>query len=99
ARSLEGALAGATTVFHAAGIVHPQKVQELYDVNVGGTRALLYAAIEAKAKRFILVRSNSPGDLNGSAGRLMVADHPPRPYLNHGLSKIQAEWVVNEAHR
>ncbi len=99
ARSLAGACAGATTVFHAAGIVHPQKVQELYDVNVGGTRALLDAAIEAKAKRFILVSSNSPAGLNESAGRLMVEDDPPRPYLNYGLSKLQAEWVVNDAHR
>jgi nucleoside-diphosphate-sugar epimerase len=99
ARSLEGALAGASSVFHAAGIVHPHKVQELYDVNVGGTRALLNAAIEAKAKRFILVSSNSPAGLNESAGRLMVEDDPPRPYLNYGLSKLQAEWVVNDAHR
>ena len=97
--ALEGAFAGATTVFHAAGIVHPQKVQELYDVNVGGTRALLDAAIQAKAKRFVLVSSNSPAGLNESAGRLMVEDDPPRPYLNYGLSKLQAEWVVNDAHR
>jgi nucleoside-diphosphate-sugar epimerase len=98
-RSLEGICAGATSVFHAAGLVHPQKVQDLYDVNVGGTRALLNAAIEGKAKRFVLVSSNSPAGLNESPGRLMVEDDPPRPYLNYGLSKLQAEWIVNDAHR
>jgi nucleoside-diphosphate-sugar epimerase len=29
----------------------------------------------------------------------MVEDDPPRPYLNYGLSKLQAEWLVNDAHR
>lgn len=98
-RSLDGVCAGAAAVYHAAGIVHPRKVQDLYDVNVGGTRNILGAAIEGKAKRFVLVSSNSPAGLNDSAGRLMVEDDPPRPYLNYGLSKLQAEWLVNDAHR
>jgi nucleoside-diphosphate-sugar epimerase len=98
-RSLEGACAGADTVFHAAGIVHPRRVQELYDVNVKGTRALLDAAIAARARRFVLVSSNSPAGLNETSGRLMVEGDPPRPYLNYGLSKLQAEWLVNDAHR
>jgi nucleoside-diphosphate-sugar epimerase len=99
ARSLEGACAGATTVFHAAGLVHPRRVQELYDVNVAGTRNLLDAAIAGGARRFILVSSNSPAGLNDTPGRLMTEDDPPRPYLNYGLSKLQAEWLVNDAHR
>jgi nucleoside-diphosphate-sugar epimerase len=98
-RSLERAFEGAATVFHAAGLVHPRRVQELYDVNVAGTKNVLAAAIEAKARRFILVSSNSPAGLNESPGRLMVEDDPPRPYLNYGLSKLQAEWLVNDAHR
>jgi nucleoside-diphosphate-sugar epimerase len=98
-RSIEGACAGAATVFHAAGLVHPRRVQDLYDVNVTGTRNILAAAIAAKARRFILVSSNSPAGLNDAPGRLMVEDDPPRPYLNYGLSKLQAEWLVNDAHR
>jgi nucleoside-diphosphate-sugar epimerase len=98
-RSLDRAFEGAATVFHAAGLVHPRRVQELYDVNVAGTKNVLTAAIEAKARRFILVSSNSPAGLNESPGRLMVEDDPPRPYLNYGLSKLQAEWLVNDAHR
>jgi nucleoside-diphosphate-sugar epimerase len=98
-RSLERAFDGAATVFHAAGIVHPRRVQELYDVNVAGTRNVLNAAIDAKARRFILVSSNSPAGLNDAPGRLMVETDPPRPYLNYGLSKLQAEWLVNDAQR
>jgi nucleoside-diphosphate-sugar epimerase len=99
ARSIDGACAGATTVFHAAGLVHPKHVQQLYDVNVAGTRNILAAAIEARARRFVLVSSNAPAGLNDIPGRLMVEDDPPRPYLAYGLSKLQAEWLVNDAHR
>jgi nucleoside-diphosphate-sugar epimerase len=99
ARTLEGVCAGATTVFHAAGIVHPRRVKELYDINVDGTRNILNAAIAGGAKRFLFVSSNSPAGLNETAGRLMSEEDPPRPYLNYGLSKLQAEWVVNDAFR
>jgi nucleoside-diphosphate-sugar epimerase len=99
ATALAGICDGATTVFHAAGLVHPHRVKELYDVNVGGTRNILSAAIESGSKRFILVSSNSPAGLNESAGRLMTEHDAPRPYLNYGLSKLQAEWAVLDAHR
>jgi nucleoside-diphosphate-sugar epimerase len=99
ARALEGVCEGATTVFHAAGIVHPRRVKELYDINVGGTLNILNAAIRSGATRFVFVSSNSPAGLNESAGRLMSEEDPPRPYLNYGLSKLQAEWVVNDSFR
>jgi nucleoside-diphosphate-sugar epimerase len=98
-RALEGVCRGAATVFHAAGIVHPRRIKDLYDVNVRGTRNLLHAAIAAGVKRFLYVSSNSPAGLNQSPGRLMREDDPPRPYLNYGLSKLQAEWAINDAFR
>ena len=99
ARALAGVCAGATTVFHAAGIIHPRRIRELYDINVAGTKHILSAAIDAKVKRFVMVSSNSPAGLNVSAAQLMREDDPPRPYLNYGLSKLQAEWMVNDAYR
>jgi nucleoside-diphosphate-sugar epimerase len=98
-RALAGACQGASVVFHAAGIIHPQRVQDLYDINVEGTRNILSEAVSAGVRRFVLVSSNSPAGLNASAARLMTEDDPPRPYLNYGLSKLQAEWLVNDAHR
>jgi nucleoside-diphosphate-sugar epimerase len=98
-RALAGVCKDADTVFHAAGIIHPRRVQELYDINVGGTKNLLEEAVVANVKRFVLVSSNSPAGCNESSARLMNEDDPPRPYLNYGLSKLQAEWLVNDAHR
>jgi nucleoside-diphosphate-sugar epimerase len=98
-RALAGACEGAAIVFHGAGIIHPRRVQELYEINVGGTKNLLAEAARARARRFVLVSSNSPAGLNESPARLMTEDDPPRPYLGYGLSKLQAEWLVNDAHR
>ena len=98
-RAVLDACAGAATVFHCAGIIHPQRIQELYDINVSGTQNLLDAAIQARAKRFVFVSSNSPAGLNASPATLMVETDPPRPYLNYGLSKLQSEWMINDAHR
>jgi len=90
---------GIDTVFHCAGLVHPKRIQQLYDVNVEGTRNLIDAAVASGVKRFVYVSSNSPAGLNIDAARLMVEDDPPRPYLSYGLSKLQSEWLVREAHR
>lgn len=98
-RAISGSCAGADVVYHCAGIVHPRRVQDLYDINVTGTVNLLDAAAEARARRFIYVSSNSPAGLNASASTLMVEEDPPRPYLNYGLSKLQAEWLIHDAHR
>jgi nucleoside-diphosphate-sugar epimerase len=98
-RQLEAVCRDAVNVFHCAGIIHPKRIQELYDTNVAGTKNLLDSAIAAQAKRFILVSSNSPAGLNISPAVLMREDDPPRPYLNYGLSKLQAEWLVGQAQR
>jgi nucleoside-diphosphate-sugar epimerase len=98
-RALAGACKGAELVVHAAGIIHPRRVQDLFDINVDGTRHILEDAIAEKARRFVMVSSNSPAGLNPSPAQLMVEDDPPRPYLAYGLSKLQAEWAVNDAFR
>jgi len=95
----DGLLDGIDTIFHCAGIVHAKRIKELYGVNVDATRSLLDSAAAAKVRRFVFVSSNSPAGLNASPTQLMTEDDPPRPYLNYGLSKLQSEWLVNDAHR
>ena len=99
ARALAESCAGARTLFHCAGLIHPRRIQELYDVNVAGTQNVLACAIGSGVKRLVFVSSNSPAGLNPSASSLMVETDPPRPYLNYGLSKLQSEWVINDAYR
>jgi nucleoside-diphosphate-sugar epimerase len=95
----DGLCDGVDTVFHCAGVIHAKRIKDLYAINVDGTRNLLEAAIRAKVRRFVFVSSNSPAGLNAFPTRLMVEDDPPRPYLSYGLSKLQSEWLVNDAHR
>jgi nucleoside-diphosphate-sugar epimerase len=95
----DGLCDGIDTVFHCAGIIHAKRIKDLYSVNVDSTRNLLEAATASKVRRFVFVSSNSPAGLNVSPTQLMVEDDPPRPYLNYGLSKLQSEWLVNDAHR
>ena len=47
-------------LFHTAGVIHPRRVREFYQVNVEGTRNVLAAAVAAGVRRAVVVSSNSP---------------------------------------
>lgn len=94
--SLNGALKNIDVVFHMVGIIHPQRIKQLYEVNTLGTRNILRAAYEAGVKKFVYISSNSVGGMNVKRTKLMSEDDPPNPYLHYGRSKYQAECSVNE---
>jgi nucleoside-diphosphate-sugar epimerase len=100
ADSLAPLLANAegATVFHCAGLIHPRRVKDFYDVNVGGTQAMLEAATRAGAKRFVHVSSNSPIGCNPHPHHRFDEESPYNPYMNYGRSKKEAEDRVNAAH-
>ena len=90
--------AGAT-VFHAAGVIHPQgHVRELFDVNVGGTQLVLDRARRAGAARFVHVSSNSPFGANARPTDRFDEDSPFNPYMGYGRSKLEAEQLVQRSH-
>jgi len=92
----EGA-AGATVV-HAAAIIHPTgRVQELFDVNVGGTQLALDRARRAGAGRFVHISSNSPFGANPTSDHRFTEASPFNPYLGYGRSKADAERLVTTA--
>ena len=95
--SILAACDGAGTVFHSAGIIHPRRIRELYEVNVGGTGNLLDAAAAGGVRRFVHISSNSPAGLNAAAHTPMRETDTPRPYMNYGRSKLQAEELVRAA--
>jgi len=83
-------------LFHIAGIIHPRRVRELYEVNLEGTRNLLDAAVRAGVRRAVVVSSNSPCGFNPHPDHLFDESSPYHPYLNYGRSKMMMELAVRE---
>ena len=94
ARFFEGARGA--VLMHTAGIIHPQRVKDLYDVNLNGTKNLLGSAVAAGVRRAVIVSSNSPIGLNPHRGHLFDESSPYNPYMNYGRSKMQMEQAVKE---
>ncbi len=87
------------TLFHLAGLIHPSRVRELYEVNYRGTQNLIAAAAAAGMKRIVAVSSNSPAGVSKDPTTLFNESSPYRPYLNYGMSKKLMEDALNDAHR
>jgi len=83
-------------LFHTAGIIHPRRVREFYDINRDGTMNLLDAAIRTGVKRAVIMSSNSPCGCNPHPDHLFDELSPYRPYMNYGRSKMQMEIAVKE---
>lgn len=84
------------TVLHTAGIIHPRRVRDFYDVNVLGTKNLLAAAEAVGVKRVVVVSSNSPIGCNPSPTHLFDEDAPYNPYMHYGRSKMVMEQAVRQ---
>jgi nucleoside-diphosphate-sugar epimerase len=86
-------------LFHTAGIIHPKRVPEFYQVNVEGTKNLLDAAIHSGVKRAVVVSSNSPFGCNPHPDHLFDENSPYNPYMNYGRSKMLMELAVKERYQ
>jgi nucleoside-diphosphate-sugar epimerase len=96
-RLLDGV--GPATIFHAAGVIHPEgRTRELFDVNVGGTQLVLDRARRSGAARFVHVSSNSPFGANATPDGRFTEDSPYHPYLAYGQSKMEAEQLVQRSY-
>lgn len=83
-------------LYHTAGIIHPRKVSEFYEINVDGTSRLLDAAVQAGVKRAVVVSSNSPCGCNPHPDHLFDEYSPYHPYMNYGRSKMRMELAIQE---
>lgn len=86
-------------LFHTAGLIHPRRVNEFYQVNVEGTKNLLAAAVEAGVRRAVIVSSNSPCGNNPTRDHRFDENSPFHPYMNYGRSKMLMELAVREVQR
>lgn len=94
--ALRTACEGIGTVVHLAALTHARTDAEYEKANVEGTRRLLEAALEARARKFIYLSSLAAV---GPAvdGRGARAHDPPRPLTAYGRSKLAGERVCMEA--
>ncbi|MFG2002616.1 NAD-dependent epimerase/dehydratase family protein [Spirillospora sp. NPDC048911] len=92
-RSAEGA-----NVVHAAAVIHPAAVADFERVNVGGTRAVLAAAVIAGVRRVVHISAGSAFGVNPRRDETFRHDEPYRPYLGYGQSAMRAELSVKAAH-
>jgi nucleoside-diphosphate-sugar epimerase len=83
-------------LIHIAGIIHPQKVRDFYDINVEGTKNLLAAARRHSLSRIVIMSSNSPCGCNPFRDHLFDEVSPYHPYMNYGKSKMQMELEVKK---
>jgi nucleoside-diphosphate-sugar epimerase len=93
-RFCEGAKDAA--LIHIAGMIHPRRVREFYEINTTGTEKLLDAAIGAGVARVVAVSSNSPCGFNPHRDHLFDETSPYHPYLNYGRSKMKMELAVKD---
>ena len=83
-------------LFHTAGLIHPKRVREFYDINRDGTINLLDAAIQAGVKRAVVVSSNSPCGCNPHPDHLFDELSPYHPYMGYGRSKMEMELAIKQ---
>ncbi len=86
-------------LFHTAGMIHPRRVREFYEINRVGTANLLDAAIGAGVRRAVVVSSNSPCGCNPHPDHLFDELSPYHPYQHYGRSKMLMELAVQERQR
>jgi len=87
------------TLFHLAGIIHPKKILDLYDINSNGVRNILDIAYKSGIKRAIIVSSNSPTGCNQRNNHVFDESSRYNPYMHYGKSKKLCEDITNEYYR
>lgn len=90
------ALAGVTTVIHAAAVTRVDKrlrgsMATLQEVNVGATLRLASCAAAMGVKRLVFISSIKVNGENSVRGRPFRAEDPPSPEDGYSCSKADAE--------
>ena len=85
--------------FHTAGVIHPSRVKDFFNINVQGTRNLLEAASAAGLRRIVALSSNSPCGCNPHPDHLFDEEASYHPYMSYGRSKMMMEQAVHEYQR
>lgn len=83
-------------LFHLAGVIHPKKVKDFYDINLKGTFHMLQAARENGITRCVVMSSNSPIGCNPHSDHLFDENSSYNPYMHYGKSKMKMEELCKK---
>ncbi len=83
-------------LIHTAGVIHPKKIEEFYEVNLESTKKLVEEAERKNIKKIIVISSNSPLGCNESNSELFDESSQYNPYMNYGKSKEKMEIYLKE---
>jgi nucleoside-diphosphate-sugar epimerase len=86
-------------LIHTAGIIHPKKVKDFYDINLIGTSNLVEDAVKKNINKIIVISSNSPIGCNPNNKHLFTEKSIYNPYMNYGKSKEMMEkFLLKKIH-
>ncbi len=78
-------------LIHLAGIIHPNRVKDFFEINYYGTKNLIQSGLSKGIKKIIVMSSNSPLGCNKSNKIPFNENSPYNPYMNYGKSKMLME--------
>tara|TARA_Y100000768_G_C23989421_1_gene691198 strand:+ start:3011 stop:4063 length:1053 start_codon:yes stop_codon:yes gene_type:complete len=82
---------------HCAGVIHPKKVNEFYEVNYKGTKKIVETATSSGVKKIVVISSNSPIGCNRNKNNLFNEESEYNPYMNYGKSKrLMEEFLLGK---
>lgn len=90
------AMQGVDLVLHAAGIIHPRRIRDLYEINRDGCSCLAAAAARAGARRFVFISSNAAAGF-ARPDQAMEESDEPTPTSHYGRSKLEGEQRMWDA--
>jgi UDP-glucose 4-epimerase len=101
-KMVQSTMRGVDAVVHLAALLHifnpPPELREKYDrINVGGTRTVVEAAIEAGVGRVVLFSTIAV--YGPSYGRVFTEDTKPHPDTFYAETKLAAEEILLHAKR
>lgn len=102
--ALQTAMQGVESVLHLAALLHivnpePAWRARYEQVNVGGTAAVVKAAIPAGITRVVLLSTIAIYGYGSYTGHVVTEDSPPCPDTFYAHTKLAAEHLVLEAQR
>jgi nucleoside-diphosphate-sugar epimerase len=86
------------TLYQVAGVIHPQRLRDLHDINVTGVQNVLSCASNAGVRRAVVISSNSATGYSRDHEVLFDEETPYDPFMLYGLSKQGLEEAALAAH-